>query len=101
MNVIHTESDQETELIDGPISFTPINPNRVIVPHYNALVLTLCINGFAVHTVLVDPGRATDLLQVLAFTQMKILIRATVGVPESTIFINLSSSYCCSIATTV
>ena len=101
VNVIHTESDQETEPIDGPISFTPINPNRVIVPHYNALVLTLCINSFDVHSVLVDPGGVADLLQLLAFTQMKLLIRATVGVPESTIFINLNSSYCRSIATTV
>ena len=30
-----------------------------------------------------------------------LLIRATIGVPESTIFINLNSSYCRSKATTV
>ena len=40
--------------------------------HYDALVLALCINGFDVHRVLVDPGSATNLLQLLAFIQMKI-----------------------------
>ena len=42
----------------------------VIVPQYDALVLTLCINGFDVHKVLVDPGNAADLLQLPAFIQM-------------------------------
>ena len=42
------------------------------MPHYDALVLTLCINGFDVHRVLVDPGNATDLLQLPAFMQMKL-----------------------------
>ena len=69
MNVVHTESSQEEV---EPISFPPVNPNRVIMPHYNALVLTLYINDFDVHRVLVDPGRATNLLQLLAFTQMKL-----------------------------
>ena len=35
--------------VDGPISFPPINPTRVITPHYYALVLTVCINSFDVH----------------------------------------------------
>ena len=73
MNVIHTESSQgEVKPVDGLISFPPFNPNRVIVPHYDALVLTLCINGFDVHMILVDPSNATDLLQLSAFTQMKL-----------------------------
>ena len=72
VNAIHTEGDrEETKLIDGPISFPRVNPNRVIVPHYDALVLTLCISGFDVHRVLVDPGSATDLLQLPTFNQMK------------------------------
>ena len=36
------------------------------------LVLTLYINGFDVHRVLVDPGSAVDLLQLPAFKQMKL-----------------------------
>ena len=73
MNIVHTSgSREETKLIDGPISFPPINPNRVIVPHYDALVLTLCINSFDVHGVLVDPGSAADLLQLPAFNEMKL-----------------------------
>ena len=56
----------ETKPYD-PISFPPINPNRVIVLHYDALVLTLCISSFDVHRLLVDSGSATDLLQLPAF----------------------------------
>ena len=65
MNAVHTESSQgEVEPIDGPISFPLINPNRAIVLLYNALVLTLCINDFNVHRVLVDTSSAVDLLQL-------------------------------------
>ena len=42
------------------------------MPHYDELVLTLCINGFDVHRVLVDPGSEADLLQLPAFNQMKL-----------------------------
>ena len=42
------------------------------MPHYDALVLTLCINGFDVHRVLVDPSSAENLLQLPAFIQMKL-----------------------------
>ena len=73
VNAVHTEGSQaEVEPIDGPISFPPVNSNMVIMPHYDALVLTLRINGFDVHGVLVDLGSVTDLLQLLAFTQMKL-----------------------------
>ena len=68
VNSIHTEgSHEETIPIDDPISF-PL----VIVPHYDALVLTLCINDFDVHSVLIDPGSVTNLLQLPAFNQMKL-----------------------------
>ena len=73
MKAIHTGSSrQEIEPIDGHISFPPVNPNKVIVPHYDTLVLTLCIDGFDVHRVLMDSGSATNLLQLLAFKQMKL-----------------------------
>ena len=66
------DSRKETKLIDRSISFPPVNPNRVIVPHYDALVLTLCVSGFDVHKVLVDPNSTVDLLQLPAFNQMKL-----------------------------
>ena len=73
VNVINTGgSSEETKPIDGPISFPPVNPNRVIVPYYDALVLTLCISGFDVHKVMVDPSSEADLLQLPAFNQMKL-----------------------------
>ena len=44
------------------------------MPNYDALVLTLCINGFDVHRVLVDPSSAADLLQLSAFNKMKLVM---------------------------
>ena len=42
------------------------------MPHYDALVLTVCISSFDVHRVLIDLGSASDLLQLPAFNQMKL-----------------------------
>ena len=70
MNTIQAPvSGKIVQLIDGPISFPPINPSKFIVPYHDALVLTLCINDFDVHRVLVDPSTrcANDLLQLPAF----------------------------------
>ena len=73
INTISTpKSDAAIQPIDGSVSFPPINLTRVITPHYDALVLTLCINNFDVHRVLVDPGSAADLLHLPAFQQMKV-----------------------------
>ena len=71
-SVLTKRGQQEAKPIDDPISFPLVNPNTVIVPHYDALVLTLCINGFDVHRVLVDLGSVADLLQLSSFTQMKL-----------------------------
>ena len=78
VNAVHTGgSREETKPIDDPISFPPINSNRVIVPYYDAFVLTLCINGFDVHRVLVDRGSAEDLLQLFSFNQIKLSSQVT------------------------
>ena len=75
MNIISNRGDVPTVLpVDDPISFPPINPTRVITPHYDALVLTVCINSFDVHMVLIDLGSATDLLHLPAFKQMRVPI---------------------------
>ena len=71
---------EETKPIDDPISFPPINPYRVLKPHYNALVLTLYISGFDVHRVLINPSSVEDLLQLPAFKQKKLPL----GVVNST-----------------
>ena len=72
MNTINTlDNSRAIQSVDSPISFAPINPSKVITPHHDALVLTLCINNFNGHRVLVDPSSVTDLLQLLAFRQMK------------------------------
>ena len=68
VNAVHIRGRrEEIKMIDGFISFPLVNPNRVIVPHYDTLVLTLFISGFDVHRVLADSGSATDLLQLLSF----------------------------------
>ena len=73
INTIHAlDSSRAVQPIDDPISFPPINPSRIITPHHDALILTICIKDFDVHRVLVDPGSAADLLQLLAFRQMNI-----------------------------
>ena len=75
MNIINDRGDVPTVLpVHGPISFPPINPTRVITPHYNALVLTVCINSFDVHRLLVDPGSAAYFLHLPAFKQMGVPI---------------------------
>ena len=73
INTINTlESSTTLQPIDGLVSFPPIDLTRIITPFYDALVLTLCINNFDVHRVLVDPGRAAELLHLPALTQMKV-----------------------------
>ena len=73
VNTIKTpDSGTAIQPIDGPISFPPINPFRIITPHYDVLMLTLCINEFDVQRVLVDPGSTADLLHLPAFRQMKV-----------------------------
>ena len=73
INTINTpESITSLQLIDGLVSFPPIDPTRIITPHYDALVLTLCINNFDVHRVLVDPSSVAGLLHLLALMQMKV-----------------------------
>ena len=73
VNIIHVpDGNKAIQPIDDPIFFPPINPSRVITLHHDALVLTLCINDFDVHRVLVDLGNVTDLLQLLTFRQMNI-----------------------------
>ena len=72
INTINTqESSTALQPIDGLVSFPPIDPTQIITPHYDELVLTLCINNFDVHRVLVDPGSAGELLHLPALTQMK------------------------------
>ena len=73
INIVSTPgSSAVIHPIDGPISFPPINPTRVITLHYDAIVLTLCINNFDVHRVLIDPGNTANLLHLPAFQQMKV-----------------------------
>ena len=75
VNTISDRGDVPTFLpVDGPISFPLINPTPVITPHYDALVLTICINSFDVHKVLVDLGTMADLLHLPAFKQMRVPI---------------------------
>ena len=65
INTINTpESSTTLQLIDGLVSFPSIDSTRIITPYYDALVLTLCINNFDVHRVLVDPGSAVELFHL-------------------------------------
>ena len=73
VNIVSAQENITTvRPIDGPRSFPPINPTRVITPHYDALILIVGINSFDVHRVLVDPGSVADLLQLPTFKQMRV-----------------------------
>ena len=75
VNTVNDQGDVTSVLpVDGPISFPPINPTRVITPHYDALVLIVCINSFDVHRVLVDPSSEADFLHLPAFKHMRVPI---------------------------
>ena len=56
--------------IDGTITFPSIDPNRVLHPHQDVLILTLGINDFDVRRILVDLGSSADLLQMFTFKQI-------------------------------
>ena len=73
VNTINARENITTvQPVDDLISFPPTNPTRVITPHYDALVVIVYFNKFDVHRVLVDPSRATDLLHLPAFKQMRV-----------------------------
>ena len=73
MNTIHIPySGRAIQPIEKLISFPLVNRPGSLLLHHDALVLTLCINDFDVHRVLVDPSSATDLLQLPTFRQMNI-----------------------------
>ena len=57
--------------IDKPITFPSIDSNRVILPHEDALVLTLRVDSFDLRKILIDLGSSVDLLQMLAYRQME------------------------------
>ena len=73
VNTIHIlDNSRAIQPINSPTSFPHINPSRLITPHHDALILTLCINDFDVHRVLVDLCSATDLLKMPAFRKLNI-----------------------------
>ena len=65
-----TFTNDSVQQIDEPITLPPIGSNRVILLHGDALVLTLGVNGFDVHKILIDLGSSTDLLQMSTYRQM-------------------------------
>ena len=73
VNTVNTrENTTAAPPVDDPISIPPINPTQVITPHYDVLVLTMCINSFYVHRVLIYPSNAADSLHLPAFKQMRV-----------------------------
>ena len=48
--------------IDGPITFSLVNLNRIILPHEEALVFTLMLNDFNVHMILINLSSFIDFL---------------------------------------
>lgn len=56
--------------MDGIITFPTVNPNRVLQPHEDALILTLRISDSNVRRILTDLGNSVDLLQTSTYRKM-------------------------------
>ena len=56
--------------VDNTITFPPINVNRVLQLHEDALILTLGVSGFDVLKIIVDSSSLDDLLQMSVYRQM-------------------------------
>lgn len=59
--------------MDNIITFPPVDLNRVLQSHEDALILKLGIGDFDVRGILVDPGSSANLLQILAYRQIGLL----------------------------
>lgn len=66
-----TFTNGSARLIDNSIIFLPIDPSWVILPQKDALVLTLVVDVFDMHRILIDPGSSVDLLQMSTYRQMR------------------------------
>nr|CAN72336.1 hypothetical protein VITISV_038597 [Vitis vinifera] len=66
----HNFPSGDARPMDGVITFPPLDPNRVLHPHKDVLILTLGISDFDVRQILVDPGSSINLLQLSTYRQM-------------------------------
>ena len=55
-----------------PITFTNVYLRGLHIPHDNALVISVTIANFNMQRILVDNGRSTDILFIMAFDKMEI-----------------------------
>ncbi|RVX19641.1 hypothetical protein CK203_004953 [Vitis vinifera] len=63
-------SSKPSNQLRQAITFHPIDVNRVLRLHEDALVLTLGVDGFDVRRILVDLGSLIDLLQMSTYKKM-------------------------------
>ena len=69
-SVQHTFVERSVHPVDNTITFPPINVNRVLQLHEDALILTLGVSGFDVLKIIVDSSSLDDLLQMSVNRQM-------------------------------
>lgn len=60
--VHHTFTDESARPIDGSIIFLSFDSNQVILSYEDAMVLTLGVDKFATHKILVNPGSSANFL---------------------------------------
>jgi hypothetical protein len=61
-----------TKIESVVLSFSEEDARGVVMPHDDALVVTVTVANHAIHWILVDNGSSTDILYWLAFQQMGI-----------------------------
>ncbi|XP_077222189.1 uncharacterized protein LOC143856032 [Tasmannia lanceolata] len=70
VNAIHTCNKKMK--VENEISFSDVDLNNLILPHDDALVITILVANWDLKKILVDNGSSADILYYLAFKQMLI-----------------------------
>ncbi|XP_077222187.1 uncharacterized protein LOC143856030 [Tasmannia lanceolata] len=70
VNAVHTS--HKKLIVENEISFSDVDLDNLILPHDDALVITMLVANWELKKILVDNGSSTDILYYHAFKQMMI-----------------------------
>ncbi|XP_019246408.1 PREDICTED: uncharacterized protein LOC109226059 [Nicotiana attenuata] len=72
MKVSVTYSKRLCEVAEDDITFTEVDADGLLLPHSDALVISLNVLYFKIKRVLVDPGSSTNIIQWKVLEQAKL-----------------------------
>ncbi|XP_070004195.1 uncharacterized protein [Nicotiana sylvestris] len=73
MKLIVTHGKRLQEVAEDDITFTEKDADRLLLPHNDALVISLNVLDFKIKRVLVDPGSLDNITQVRVLEQTKLI----------------------------